>query len=73
MTAKKTPKTKKQTMIDLMKRKNGATMDDITKAIGWQAHSARAVISGLRKEGYGIETERTATHFRYRITKCPAQ
>ena len=73
MTEKTTePKTKKQILIDLLRRKNGASMADIMKATGWQAHSARAMISGLRKAGHEVECERTDKGARYRMAKVPA-
>jgi hypothetical protein len=35
----------------------GATLEAICKATGWQPHSARAALSGLRKAGATIERE----------------
>jgi hypothetical protein len=37
---------KKQIVIDLLSRKDGATMAEIAKATGWQNHSIRGFISG---------------------------
>ena len=37
---------KKQIVLDLLRRKNGATMGEIAKATGWQVHSIRGFISG---------------------------
>ena len=43
--------TKQAVLIDLLRQKNGATIDEIVDAIGWQAHSVRGAISGtLRKK-----------------------
>lgn len=42
---------------NLMERPSGATLDAICKATGWQTHSARAMISGLRKAGHTVERE----------------
>ena len=42
----------------MLKRPSGVTLDAICKATGWQRHSARAALSGLRKAGH--EIERTA-------------
>jgi hypothetical protein len=45
---------KREKALVLMRRPSGATIPELTKATGWQPHSARAVISGLRKEGHAI-------------------
>lgn len=58
--------------IALMRRKAGASIADITAATGWQPHSARAVISGLRKAGYTITRTREGGASRYRIAGSPA-
>ncbi len=42
--------TKQALMIDLLKRKKGATIEEIVEAIGWQAHSVRGAISGALKK-----------------------
>ena len=69
----------KQTKTDkvraMLSRPQGASLDAICKATGWQAHSARAVMSGLRKAGYTIEREapgegKNASSV-YRITAAP--
>ncbi len=44
------PGTKQALMIDLLKRKKGATIEEIVEATGWQAHSVRGAISGVLKK-----------------------
>jgi hypothetical protein len=39
----------------LLERPQGARLDAICKATGWQPHSVRAALSGLRKAGHAIE------------------
>ena len=42
-------------VIALLERKEGATLDEMTKATGWQSHSVRAALTGLKKKkGYVI-------------------
>jgi hypothetical protein len=53
----KTKQTKTDKVRAMLARPQGATLEAICKATGWQAHSARAVLSGLRKAGYTIERE----------------
>lgn len=49
----------KQTRIgrvrSLLQRPSGVSLEAICKATGWQAHSARAALSTLRKKGAHIE------------------
>ncbi len=46
--------TKQALLINLLKRKDGASIDDIVKATGWQAHSVRGAISGALKKKLGL-------------------
>jgi transposase-like protein len=39
----------------MLERPSGATVAAICKATGWQAHSVRAALTGLRKAGHIIE------------------
>ncbi|WP_340151744.1 DUF3489 domain-containing protein [uncultured Sneathiella sp.] len=52
---------KQEIILRLLKRSKGARMQDLQKATGWQAHSIRAGLSGLRKKGIRIELTRTAS------------
>lgn len=38
-----------------LRRPTGTSLDTICKATGWQPHSVRAALSGLRKAGHAIE------------------
>ena len=49
--------TKTATVRTMLSQPAGASLEAICKATGWQPHSARAVLSGLRKSGYTIERE----------------
>ena len=46
--------TKQTLLIDLLKRKTGATIADLVKATGWQPHSVRGAISGALKKKLGL-------------------
>lgn len=50
---------KKTAVLDLMRRKNGATMSEIAKATGWQNHSIRGFISGMVAKRMGLAVEST--------------
>ena len=73
---KGTPKprtTKRARLIGLLKRANGSDVATLSRELGWQQHTTRAALTGLRKSGFTIarvqgEGDRTAT---YRITAEP--
>ncbi len=48
------PGTKQALLIDLLKRKKGATIDEAVEATGWQPHSVRGAISGALKKKLGL-------------------
>ncbi len=48
-------KTKKQVCMDLLKRAGGASLEDLRKATGWQAHSVRGFLAGTVRKQRGFE------------------
>ncbi len=61
------PGTKQALLLTLLTRANGAAMSEMTKATGWQPHSVRAALTGVRKRGYEIERSVEAGASRYRV------
>ena len=47
--------TKSEIVLNLMRRDHGATLSELVEATNWQAHTTRAMMTGLRKKGYAIE------------------
>jgi hypothetical protein len=43
--------TKKGSILSLLQRPDGVAISELTAATGWQVHSVRAALTGLRKEG----------------------
>jgi hypothetical protein len=53
--------TKQAQMIELLKRPEGATVEQIAAATGWQKHTIRGAISGALKKKLGLAVEATRT------------
>lgn len=69
-----TPKaipTKHSQVIDLLTCEGGATLEKMSAKVGWLPHSTRAFMTGLKKKGYTIDSEKVAGVRHYRITKLP--
>ena len=59
----------------LLERAAGASLSEICDATGWQPHSARAALSGLRKADSAIERQPAASEdgeARYVVLPMPA-
>jgi len=65
--------TKIAQVIELLRRSNGATLDELVAATGWLPHTTRAALTGLRKRGYavGIDRAEKARGSVYRIEPAP--
>jgi hypothetical protein len=53
--------TKQALMIEMLRRPEGATVEQIAKATGWQHHTIRGAISGALKKKLGLTVEATRT------------
>jgi hypothetical protein len=64
------PKGKLGTLVGLLERPQGATIEAMTGATGWQAHSVRGAMSGSLKKAMGlaITSEKVDGARVYRIT-----
>jgi Protein of unknown function (DUF3489) len=66
------PLSKQAQVIALLERPEGVALAAIVASTGWQPHSARAVLSGLRKDGYDINSDKRDGGERvYRIVAGP--
>ena len=74
MTRSPKPKTKKAQLIQMLNRKAGADVATISSKLGWQSHTTRAALTGLRKAGFEISAEKQGQGepLSYRITAQPA-
>ena len=50
--------TKTQMVVDLLGRSEGCSLQDLVNATGWQAHTARAALTGLKKKGHGVTSHK---------------
>lgn len=60
---------KTDAVLALLRREHGATLAELTAATGWLSHSARAVLTGLRKKGHAIERTKHGDVSHYRIAE----
>ena len=63
--------TKHQQVVDLLSREAGATLEEMSTLANWLTHSTRAVLTGLKKRGYEIASEKVDGVRHYRIAKAP--
>lgn len=55
------------TVIVLLQREQGATLDEMVQATGWLPHTTRASLTGLKKKGHTIEKSKRDEVTCYRI------
>ena len=53
------PGSKTAKVLHLLKRSGGATLKDLVKATGWQAHSVRGFLSGTLRKKMGLTVTST--------------
>jgi len=46
---------KQAKLVGMLSRKSGVTIAKASEALGWQMHTTRATLTGLKKRGYVIE------------------
>ena len=75
MTNSSKRKTKKEELIQMLTRKSGADVATISDKLGWQTHTTRAALTGLRKADYEVVGEKPdeGKPKRYRISATPAK
>lgn len=61
--------TKATQVIDLLKREQGATLQELVEATGWLPHTTRAALTGVRKKGHTVAKEKRGEGTCYRIAE----
>jgi hypothetical protein len=67
------PPSKLDVIRSLIVRTDGATLDELVSATGWQPHSVRAGMTGLRKQGLTIVRTRVEGTTRFAIETQPGK
>ena len=67
MTSQPKASTKAAMVARILSREKGATLAEMSKATGWQLHSCRAFLTGLRKKGRIVKEERSDGKVAYRV------
>jgi DNA-binding transcriptional regulator PaaX len=60
-------------LLELLGRNGGASLDQMIAATGWQPHTTRAALTGFRKKGHAITSEKTDRVRVYRLAQAAAQ
>ena len=58
-------------VVQLLQRSDGASLDELVRATGWLAHTTRAAMTGLKKKGHVIDSDKVDGVRRYRISSSP--
>ena len=54
-------------VLDLLRRPIGADLDELVTLTGWLPHTIRAALTGLRKKGHSVISEKVEGVRRYRV------
>jgi uncharacterized protein DUF3489 len=57
-------------VIALLKRGEGATLEELIQATGWLPHTTRAALTGLRKKGHVLAKDKRGEVTCYRIAEA---
>ena len=73
MAIQKKATTKAAMVSKILSREKGATLLEMSKATGWQLHSCRAFLTGLRKKGTIRKEQRRDGSLAYRTDTVAQQ
>lgn len=62
---------KPQQILDMLNRDCGTTLVELATLANWLPHSTRAYLTGLRKKGHVIDSDKVNGVRRYRISSSP--
>jgi hypothetical protein len=64
--------TKQATLISMLRAPDGATIEEIMAATGWQSHTVRGAMAGALKKKLGLEVTSEKVEDRGRVYRLPA-
>jgi Protein of unknown function (DUF3489) len=67
------PTTKHGQIIELLQRHNGVSLEEMSTLANWLPHSTRAFLTGLKKKGHEISSDKVDGLRRYRIVAPVSQ
>jgi len=73
MTTQSKTTTKAAMVTRILSRDKGATVLEMAKATGWQPHSCRAFLAGLRKKCTVVKEQRGDGKLAYRLQPAAAE
>lgn len=59
--------TKTDRLLTLLRKPEGASVEEISEALGWLSHTTRAALTSLRKKGHAITRDKAGSVTVYRI------
>ena len=62
--------TKTDTILGLLRREQGATLEDLVAATGWLPHTTRAALTGIKCKGHVLTSEKVGGTRTYRVTSA---
>lgn len=59
--------TKTARLLEMLQRGEGASIEEVSELLGWQQHTVRAALTGLRKKGHEVVRDKEGSVTIYRI------
>ena len=60
--------TKTDQLIALLRRPDGASIEEMVEALGWLPHTARAALTGLKKKGHAVVRDKAGSVTVYKLS-----
>jgi hypothetical protein len=61
------PQTKADRILGLLRREEGATLEQLIAATGWLPHTTRAALTGIKRKGHVLSSEQVEGMRTYRV------